>query len=122
MSPDLYYDKNGEQIDFETFCKLFEDAEYGHVGLTVLRAADDPQHEIAVSTRWSGINTESMEIFETALKLDGKTSISARYRTLQDAQEGHNEAVGTAMMHARGALLAFDMDPTERALVWGAEG
>lgn len=93
----LYYDKAGAPIDFDTFNRLFEDIGYRHVAM-------DARGDFEISTVWLGINHRFTSdgppmIFETMIfgpaelapaSLEG---YQRRWSTEAQALEGHAEAV-----------------------------
>lgn len=120
MGRGQYIDKHGEEIDLLTWIKLGDDPEYGHVGRTVMESPDDPAASVTVVTGWLGINTGSMEIFETATRAgEDDVTIRRRYHTLEEAGQGHNEVVGDVLQETSGVLLVREVEPLDELGKWG---
>lgn len=91
-----HYDKHGVPLSLGQFVELFEDLDYRRVAWTDLGQAQ-------VSTVWLGIDhnfsrTGPPVIFETMLfgplaELDLTDRTQWRYRTLEEAQAGHERIV-----------------------------
>lgn len=90
----LWYDRDGNPIDSETYSRLCEDLSYRVVNFRTIRRLD-------VSTVWIGLNmafgfyrAESPPvIFETMVFRRGEPLYSDRYPSEQSAREGHNRIV-----------------------------
>jgi hypothetical protein len=96
----MYYDKKGKKISIHEWAELFEDMKYRKIGDTYVG-------NYHISTVWLGINhyifSENDEyklIFETMIfcedKEDGLCNWMERYSTLEEALEGHENAINIA--------------------------
>lgn len=120
MGRGQYIDKRGEEIDLMTWVKLGDDREYGHVARTEMESPNDPAASVTVSTAWLGINTGSMEIFETATRTgEDDAKVRRRYHTLEEAKQGHNEVVGDVLQETSGVLLVRELEPVDGPDLWG---
>lgn len=93
----VYYDRDGEPIDFETWSQLFE-TPYRHVARDEIKSGSKTT---TVSTIWLGINFgvgSHRLLFETIVfeqrgGSTGHRTCKRRYATEDEAFEGHNEIV-----------------------------
>jgi len=82
----IYYDKNGKEIDLETWVNLCEDRKY-----TIIK--QEKINDYFISTIWLGLNHGLIKgqllIFETMVFKDDEIVEMERCSTLEEAIEGH---------------------------------
>jgi hypothetical protein len=94
-----YYDKEGKPLELLEWAELLKDEEYKRVGL-------DRINGLLVSTVWLGLNHSWIPgspplIYETKIfASDSRDIYQRRYSTLEQAEQGHRDAVN----------LCFDPD------------
>lgn len=83
----LYYDKNGKEIDKNEWSDKFADRDYKQICVTTF-----PDGGL-VSTIWLGLNHSWEEskilIFESMAFLANGDELQQRYSTLEEARKGH---------------------------------
>ncbi|MFI0265611.1 hypothetical protein [Streptomyces luteogriseus] len=89
-----HLNRYGQAITSEQWGKLAADPSYVRIGKTELRAGEEAVTVVRVSTMWVGINTGSGEIFESVVFRNGDQVDHQRYRTEDEAKEGHNALTG----------------------------
>lgn len=81
-----YFDKEGNQVDLNEFCRLMGDLEYVRIGQN--RFEDGSM----LSTVWLGLSGEGKPVFETVLiqaGTEGIIDILGRWDTLETAEKMH---------------------------------
>lgn len=83
----LFLDKEGNELDTMQYAELCENKEYRRIGIDIF------EDESYLSTIWTGIDGHGNgEIFETVyFPINGSVKILERYRTEQEAINGHGE-------------------------------
>jgi len=90
MSGKKYLDRDGKEITYNEWVKLFEDLEYKRVGFFETLANGE---RVSVSTVWLGVTNNFNPMFETQVYGGRNSGMSRRYETELEALVGHNEIV-----------------------------